>query len=41
MSLYNLKLNFYFIIEYFENKYCIDCDNILIDGGCDYCDDNF
>ena len=41
MSLYNLKLKFFFILEYFEHKYCSECDEILVDGDCDYCEDIF
>ena len=41
MFLYNLKLKFYYFLEKFEYSYCTECDEILVDNECDYCDNNF
>lgn len=38
MFLYNLKLKFYYFFQNFEYSFCSECDEILVEGECDYCD---
>ena len=35
--LYNIQAKFYEIIDYLIHRRCIDCDEITIDGECDFC----
>lgn len=32
-----LQTKYYSILDYFANEYCPYCDEITIDGECDYC----
>ena len=37
MLLYNLQIKVYQIIEYLQYRRCRDCDEIMLEGECDFC----
>ena len=37
MTLYRLKLNYYLLLDRLAFRRCKQCDEIMLDGECDYC----
>ena len=41
MLLYKLQIKIYQFFEYLQYKRCRDCNEIMLDGCCDYCSNQY